>query len=542
VDLLKEIHNVVSNQLLNSGTRSVVGKYLLALDAIKQINEQILESSDLHMLMNLVLFTLSGQFAVPDAFMISYDYDEPDEQAIFLGVGDLENSQAFDNPDTASKLTNLVFEKQIPIRVLELEDTGEESELVRTLMANNIKLLVPMCVKDVVFGIVGMGPIVTGKPFTDESIILLTAIMDAVSPIMALRSNEFFNQFHSSTQAVIILSPDLIVEKANKASLALVNRHSEAGQGENSLYGRSFSDVFPPSIFPGWAEALTDMKADSSIKHIRSLELRQHNSIQYFEVFVAKINSRRRNSYSLMLTFEDVTEKKATSQRLSQMQKDAERGQILSSIAHELNNYLGLLTGGLELANHAVDIGNLKNVQKHIEKLQETCASTVQFASELVGRKRHESKKVLSSLAIVVDRCVMFAKLQKRFEKIDIQLQLKDGLPLVLIDEDEIGQLLLNIVNNAADAIKEIRNSGTIQIRTYFSEQRVHLEVVDDGPGIPPEIKDKLFIENLTTKETGHGFGLTVSAQILKDHQAQYHIDTELGKGSVFNFSFPAHL
>jgi signal transduction histidine kinase len=223
------------------------------------------------------------------------------------------------------------------------------------------------------------------------------------------------------------------------------------------------------------------------------------------------------------------------------MQRAAERGKILSSIAHELNNYLGVLTGCLELAGRAVDTGDMEKVKRHLGKLQTTCDSVTQFSSELAGRNRSETQKSAINLNTVVDHCVRYAKYQKRFQGIDMQFQLAADLPPVLGDEDEICQLLLNIVNNAADAIKSIKGEGAIVIQTFYDEGHVHLIVEDDGSGISPELRDRLFKENLTTKDDGHGYGLTVSAQILKEHDARYQIDSELGKGSVFTFLFPIY-
>jgi signal transduction histidine kinase len=243
-----------------------------------------------------------------------------------------------------------------------------------------------------------------------------------------------------------------------------------------------------------------------------------------------------------MLTIQDVTEDKAASQRLAELQESAERGRMLSSISHELNNHLALLAGGLELANHASSVGDLSKTREHIGRLQGTYDSIVQFANELVGRKKDKSCKSPCDLNSVVKRCVTFAKLQDSFRGIELQLELSDGLARMYMDEDEIGQLLLNVVNNAADAIKSINDTGVIRVRTYSCEDHICLEVMDNGPGIQPEIKGRLFKENLTTKETGHGFGLTVSAQILQNHNAQHHIESELGKGAVFRFSFPTGL
>ena len=538
VDIIETIRQVASNQNISGDEYLSISRCLLALDAVKQINEQVAESNDFHLLMNLVLYTLSGQFSTGSAFIVAYNPEEAEGQAAYSGIGEFERSRSFEYPGISAELSILLGNNHKPFQTHDLQQIESCSKLSNTIVASNVELLAPMWNRDEIIGVVGLGCKLTNKPYSEEDIVLLSNIIDAVSPIMSIRRNEFFDMFNSSRQAVFILNSDYTLKQPNKAAIALLKHHVDPNLEIDSLRDRTLAELLPESIFLGWVDSVKNLEHGSRVGHVRNLILKVDGIERFFEAFVVRLNSQADNAYSLMLSVEDVTNKRAAAKRLYNMQKLAEKGQMVSSIAHELNNYLGLLIGRLEFATNMATAGRNDKVIYHLSAAKKAGDSMTQFVRGLVGRNQVESKRTPHNLNSVATHVSEYTKMQKRLLGIDIQLQLAEELPLISIDVDQISQLLLNILNNAADAIKEIRDTGTICIRTSSCEHCVHLEVADDGVGISPEIKNKLFNESLTTKKDGHGFGLTVCAQILKNHDAQYCITSEMGKGSVFKFSF----
>jgi len=108
------------------------------------------------------------------------------------------------------------------------------------------------------------------------------------------------------------------------------------------------------------------------------------------------------------------------------------------------------------------------------------------------------------------------------------------------MDTDQISQLLLNLLNNAADAIEEgEKDEGRILVKTVKEGNIVNLSVSDNGVGIEPDIKDKLFKTHLTTKINRHGYGLVTCAVISENHDAYVEIDSEPGQGATFSIRLP---
>ena len=216
---------------------------------------------------------------------------------------------------------------------------------------------------------------------------------------------------------------------------------------------------------------------------------------------------------------------------------------MASSIAHELNNFLGLVLGGVELAERAVQKNDLKRLAGTLEKLKLTVAKMERFTSGLMDYSRLNTSKALRDLNGVITDVLSFVSVQKKFSDITITTQLDKSIPKTDMDDQQIAQLLLNLLNNAADAIKEAhRPTGKILVRTFSANEMLHFSISDNGVGIAPELKEKLFRSHFTTKEKGHGYGLVTVGNIITNHAATVQIDSEVGKGTTFTFQFPAHI
>jgi len=110
-------------------------------------------------------------------------------------------------------------------------------------------------------------------------------------------------------------------------------------------------------------------------------------------------------------------------------------------------------------------------------------------------------------------------------------------LPAAQFDEGQIRQALLNLVRNAAEAMP---GGGHVWLRTRSEQGRVVVEVADDGPGIPPELRERLFDPFVSTKQGGTGLGLALTHQIVKDHGGAIRVSSTPGQGATFTLELPA--
>ena len=118
------------------------------------------------------------------------------------------------------------------------------------------------------------------------------------------------------------------------------------------------------------------------------------------------------------------------------------------------------------------------------------------------------------------------------------ELDLDESLPLVEVDQDQVGQVLLNLVDNAVEAMPE---GGTLVIRTQVTAEGVVASVTDTGTGIPPENLEKVFQPLFTTKTRGIGLGLAVSRRLAEANGGTLRATSRMGEGSTFSVAFPTN-
>jgi len=130
---------------------------------------------------------------------------------------------------------------------------------------------------------------------------------------------------------------------------------------------------------------------------------------------------------------------------------------------------------------------------------------------------------------------------------VDIQLNLDENLPQIKLNAEDFSRVILNLVKNAFDAmrdkINEVGNDykATVKITTKDLEDQILIEVEDNGPGVPDEIKDKLLMPFFTTKKgtEGTGLGLSITHDIIKSHEGKLDIESRLGEFTRFRILMP---
>jgi two-component system NtrC family sensor kinase len=121
---------------------------------------------------------------------------------------------------------------------------------------------------------------------------------------------------------------------------------------------------------------------------------------------------------------------------------------------------------------------------------------------------------------------------QASFQNIRLETELDPGIPPVLADADQIRQVVLNIILNAADAMPQ---GGVIRVRSSFESKSKNLvlRISDTGPGIPDEIQNKMFEPFFTTKKTGTGLGLAIAYGIMERHKGSLKVESAPGRGTT---------
>lgn len=237
-------------------------------------------------------------------------------------------------------------------------------------------------------------------------------------------------------------------------------------------------------------------------------------------------------------------ELKETQEQVLQTEKMAALGTFVSGVAHEINNPAGIILSRIEvMLMDAQEKGlpsdilhDLKVVEKHVRRIADIAGHLLTFSR----RSTPEFSEVKVNEIIQEIRMLLEKQLKK--EKITLNLSLESHLPVLYGDSNQVEQVIVNIMNNARDAMP---NGGTLDLITSVREangkQYVRVAIRDTGTGIPPEQMKRIFDPFFTTKERGKGtgLGLSVSYSIIKEHGGTIEVESEVSKGTTFTMTLP---
>lgn len=241
----------------------------------------------------------------------------------------------------------------------------------------------------------------------------------------------------------------------------------------------------------------------------------------------------------ILLVLRDVTEEHLIQERLLQSEKMASVGQLVSGVAHELNNPLTGVTGFAQLLL-------ARDLDAQTRRDVETIYGEAQRAAKIVENllafaRRRKAQKGLVDLNALLERVLELRSYDLRVKNIDLELDLDPRLPRTMADPDQIQQVFFNIVTNAEHSMLSARGKGKLRVRSRADRSYIRLTFADDGVGIPPENLRRVFDPFFTTKEGGQGtgLGLTISYGIIDEHGGRIRVESRPGKGAAFTVELP---
>ena len=231
------------------------------------------------------------------------------------------------------------------------------------------------------------------------------------------------------------------------------------------------------------------------------------------------------------------TQVRAMQNQLLQAEKLAAIGKLAAGVAHEINNPLtGILTSSsLMLEDVPPDDPRHEELKIIVDETMR-CRKIVKGLLDF-ARQTRPHKQAVSLNQVIADVMNLVGK-QAAFRDINVQMDLASDLPAVMVDQDQMRQVVLNAVLNAAEAMP---HGGEIRFASRLDPtgKMVQVSIADTGPGIPDDIKDKIFDPFFTTKKTGTGLGLAIAYGIVDRHGGAISIESRPGRGTTVVFRIP---
>jgi two-component system NtrC family sensor kinase len=236
----------------------------------------------------------------------------------------------------------------------------------------------------------------------------------------------------------------------------------------------------------------------------------------------------------------DVTERVHLQTQLIQSAKLSGIGQMISGVAHELNNPLTTVMGYSQLLQ-ASDVDetikeDLRRIYDDALRAQRIVQNLLTFARQ----KRPQRGPV--DINEVIEQTLSLRKYQLRVDNVEVVTELAENLPWTVADGDQLQQVLLNIINNAHQAVSQQRGGGILTIRSELVDgDTIRVTLADTGPGMPPQVLKRIFDPFFTTKDVGAGtgLGLSVSHGIIQEHGGRIWAESERGQGATFFVELP---
>ena len=323
--------------------------------------------------------------------------------------------------------------------------------------------------------------------------------------------------------------------------IAYVNhRATEIGYSVEALQGLPLARLIHTSHRPIFQEALSTVLESGAVQRLELPFLRREGSMTRFVVHLSSMREKSGDTSSAVVVMTDVTEASLLQAKLAHAEKMAALGQLVSGVAHEVNNPLSGIVGFTDLLLENPELPsfareNLGIILQEAERTRLIVQNMLRFAREMPPQRE------LVQVNAVIRQTLKLRSYGLSNRNFEILERLSENLPVVVADPHQLEQVFLNILNNAFDAIEQSGRPGRMEVETIASAENVEIYFRDNGTGISNP--DRIFEPFFTTKPVGKGtgLGLSICYGIIQSHEGEIICRNNAnGQGCTFLIRLPA--
>jgi two-component system, sporulation sensor kinase E len=351
---------------------------------------------------------------------------------------------------------------------------------------------------------------------------------------LARERNLLETVFNTIQEGILVITPFGVIEYGNAAAARLIGHPRE--QLEQALLWK---------LVPDLARAL-GVQPDFPLEttSIRSQELEIHypeTRILRFSLLPFEGSLESTPSPRLAVILTDITQERISTQEMLENEKVSSILLLAAGVAHELGNPLNSLTIHLQLLQRQLNRMKDNPATNKMAESVDICVSEVQRLDDIIKHfleairpTRPDFSEV--NLIELVEESLKVLELEISNRGLEVDIVLKEKLPPVMADRNQVKQAIFNVIKNAMEAMPV---GGQLQISSRCNDEFAVLQFADTGSGIQQQDLNHVFTPYFTTKKEGSGLGLMIIQRIMRDHGGQVGIDSKPGVGTIVSLQFP---
>jgi PAS domain S-box-containing protein len=340
-------------------------------------------------------------------------------------------------------------------------------------------------------------------------------------------------------QQILDHFPDLICATDNDGRVTEFSRGGDRllGMTRTEALGRNLEEIFSD---PETRLSLRRLlREGESLRNIETTARHSDGSMRDVLVAASPLKDEAGRVYGTVGIVQNITELKAARGHLAQAEKLTALGEVVSGVAHELNNPLAGVLGYAQLLMRAPMEARQ---QRSVERILDAALRCQRIVQNLLAfSRRYPSEKRYLGLNGLIEKTLDIKEYDLRVNQIRVVRDLQPDLPKTMLDFNQMQQVLLNLINNAQYAMASRGGQGTLTVMTREAAGTIEVRIHDDGPGIPRESQSRVFDPFFTTKPVGEGtgLGLSISYGIVRDHGGRIWVDSEPSRGTTLVVEIP---
>lgn len=508
---------------------------LVALHEVNKIISQSLQLDDI-----IRRIVIEGRRLVKARHCHLFLLDE--RQQLLIGAASTQDGLGIQSIQIMLADDSVAVRALLQKRVIAVESIARQASSDSQEMGWRAAIFAPLIAKEQAIGVLICSDETAERAFTQEEISRAEALAHQAAialdnarlfQVVSRSQKEWETTFDAMQDCVSVHDT---TGKIFRANVALARRLRTTPP---KVIGKYCAEIYNPAQLSfSTCRHMDALQSESVV--IEELELPAMGGT--FQLSVSPWYDKNNRLAGCIHVAKDISKEKLLQQQLIQSEKLSAIGELISGIAHELNNPLTGVMGYSQLLQLRKDLderarGSLLKINNLALRCQKIVQNLLSFA------RKQKPERTLSNINDILERTVELRNYELSVNNIEIVRELDRNLPQTIADAHQLQQVFLNVITNAEHAMLQSHGRGCLVFRSYVDAPNNHIvvEIADDGPGISETHLSKIFDPFFTTKEVGKGtgLGLSLSYGIIKEHGGNINAISRPGEGATFIIELP---